>query len=74
MANMTTDMVREDLEKQGFSLMDEEYEHILQRTIRKAKRCGKGQDYIPVLLENEIRDYFFRHTVTFESALKMAIA
>lgn len=74
MADTAVEMVRKDMEKQGFSLTDDEYQDILEYTIRKAERCGKDQDYIPVLLENEIRDYFFRHTVTFESVLKMAIA
>jgi hypothetical protein len=49
-----TKKVREDMEKQGYVLTEEEYQIILEYTIRKSDRCGKGRDYVPLLLEDEI--------------------
>ena len=45
-----TKKVREDMEKQGYVLTEEEYQIILEYTIRKSDRCGKGRDYVPLLL------------------------
>lgn len=59
-----TKKVREDMEKQGYVLTEEEYQIILEYTIRKSDRCGKGRDYVPLLLEDEIKNYYFRNTVT----------
>lgn len=57
-----TKKVREDMEKQGYVLTEEEYQIILEYTIRKSDRCGKGRDYVPLLLEDEIKNYYFRNT------------
>lgn len=38
-----TKKVREDMEKQGYVLTEEEYQIILEYTIRKSDRCGKGR-------------------------------
>ena len=35
----------------------------LQYTERKAKLNGKGDDYIPVLFENELRDFVMREII-----------
>lgn len=37
-----TKKVREDMEKQGYVLTEEEYQIILEYTIRKSDRCGKA--------------------------------
>lgn len=67
-----TKKVREDMEKQGYVLTEEEYQIILEYTIRKSDRCGKGRDYVPLLLEDEIKNYYFRNTVTAISLINMA--
>ena len=54
-----TKKVREDMEKQGYVLTEEEYQIILEYTIRKSDRCGKGKDYVPLLLEDEIKNNGF---------------
>ena len=54
-----TKKVREDMEKQGYVLTEEEYQIILEYTIRKSDRCGKGRDYVPLLLEDEIKNNGF---------------
>ena len=63
-----------DLEKQGYVLTEEEYQIILEYTIRKSDRRGKGRDYVPLLLEDEIKNYYFRNTVTAISLINMAVA
>ena len=68
-----TKKVREDMEKQGYVLTEEEYQIILEYTIRKSDRCGKGRDYVPLLLEDEIKNYYFRNTVTAISLINMAV-
>lgn len=55
-------------------LTEEEYQIILEYTIRKSDRCGKGRDYVPLLLEDEIKNYYFRNTVTAISLINMAVA
>lgn len=69
-----TKKVREDMEKQGYVLTEEEYQIILEYTIRKSDRCGNGRDYVPLLLEDEIKNYYFRNTVTAISLINMAVA
>ena len=54
-----TKKVREDMEKQGYVLTEEEYQIILEYTIRKSDLCGKGRDYVPLLLEDEIKNNGF---------------
>ena len=39
-----------------------------------ADRRGKGRDYVPLLLEDEIKNYYFRNTVTAISLINMAVA
>lgn len=68
-----TKKVREDMEKQGYVLTEEEYQIVLEYTIRKSDRCGKGRDYVPLLLEDEIKNYYFRNTVTAISLINMAV-
>lgn len=69
-----TRKVREDMEKKGYVLTEEEYQIILEHTIKKSDRCGKSREYVPLLLEDEIKDYYFRNTVTAISILTMAVA
>lgn len=52
--------VRENMEKEGYRLQEDEYEKILEYTKRKAKRAGKDENYLPLLLPDVIREYFFR--------------
>lgn len=66
--------VRKDMEKKGYVLTEEEYQIILEYTIKKNDRCGKSRGYVPLLLEDEIKDYYFRNTVTAISIINMAIA
>lgn len=42
----------------SFDLMD--VLSILRYTIRKCETNGKGRDYVPILFENELRDFVMR--------------
>ena len=44
-----------------FDLMD--VFNILRYTIRKCELNGKGEDYIPILFENELRDFVMREEI-----------
>lgn len=44
-----------------FDLMD--VFNILRYTIRKCEANGKGDDYIPLLFENELRDHVMREQI-----------
>ena len=59
----TPDQVREEMENKGYILSQPEYEVILEHARRKIDLCGKGEDYLSLLLEDEIKDYFFRNSV-----------
>lgn len=37
--------------------------NVLRYTIRKAELNGKGDDYVPVLFENELRDFAMRKEI-----------
>lgn len=65
------DRVRKEAEKSEYILTEAEYETLLQYTIRKSRRNGKDDSYIPILLETEIRDYFFRNAVNAITFLRM---
>lgn len=39
--------------------VDEAWE-VMTHTVRKARINGKGDDYIPILFENELRDFLMR--------------
>lgn len=57
MCKFTDGMLRivEDVEeKSGFLFMEEEVSSIYEHTARKLALNGKGEDYFPVLFDNEL--------------------
>ena len=52
--------IRESMEKEGYKLQDGEYENLLEYARRKAKVAGKDESYLPLLLPDVIKEYFFR--------------
>ena len=64
--------VRKRLEGEGYVLTQQEYELILEHTERKMKLTGRGADYLPLLLEDEIKHYFFRCAINAATFLMMA--
>ena len=66
--------IRADAEQEGKTLTNTEYEFILQYAARKCCLNGKGEDYILIMLADEIRDYFFRCAVNAITLQTLALA
>lgn len=54
--------------KTGWTFCPKELHDILQFTIRKCELNGKGDDYIPILFENELTDYLMRLVINARGA------
>lgn len=52
-------------EKLGWVFDPEDIENVLEHTIRKAALNHKGEDYIPILFENELRDSVMREVINY---------
>ena len=63
--------LREELEKDGYILSNGEFESLLEYAKRKAKTAGKDESYLPLLLPDVIKEYFFRTGVTGIGILQM---
>lgn len=72
MQNESVKVVRENLEKEGIVLSESEFNTVLEYTKRKMGLAKKEASYLVILLESEIRDYFFRNTITAASVMMMA--
>lgn len=66
--------MRRDAECNGFMLTEAEFESLLQYTARKCRIAEKDEDYFLLLLEDEIKDYYFRITINEASMAIMASA
>ncbi len=55
--------IKEKLEEQGYEFPDGLYEWLLAYARRKAEVAGKGESYIPYLLPDVVREYFFREYI-----------
>lgn len=64
--------VREKLSGDGFEISDEEYKDILSYSERKCKLNQKEPNYLPLLLEDEIKNRIFRESINAASLLIMA--
>ena len=50
-------------EETGQNIGDEEAANIYRYTKRKCRIIGKGRRYIPILYENELKDYLMRSAI-----------
>ena len=57
------DIILEVQEKAGCWFSAEEVCEITQYTIRKAELNGKDESYVPILLENELKDFLMRKKI-----------
>lgn len=64
------EIVAEVQEKTEYIFCPVEIADILAYTHRKCEINGKGEDYIPILFENELRDYLMREAINFMSMKK----
>lgn len=53
--------------KTGYEFDSYEIADILAFTHRKCQINGKGEDYVPILFENELRDYLMREMINYKS-------
>lgn len=63
--------IRESMEKEGYRLQDGEYENLLEYARRKAKSAGKDESYLPLLLPDVIKEYFFRAYINLAGLMVM---
>lgn len=52
-------------ERFGWEFDQKEVDSILAFTKRKADLNGKGPDYVPILFENELRDFVMREVINY---------
>lgn len=69
-----SDEIRRKLEGEGYVLTDAEYESLLLYSDRKRRINGKGPDYLPLLMEDEIRQKCFRDAINAVSEWTLALA
>ena len=59
-ANEFDDIVKQVEDKTGYIFEESEVREVFAYTLRKCEINGKGPDYVPILFENELRDYLMR--------------
>lgn len=55
--------------KTGWTFRYKDICEILQYTEQKAMNNGKGKDYVPILFENELRDFVTRSVINAKGRL-----
>ena len=53
----------------GFEIPEDVAGQVLAYSCRKCMVNGKGTDYLPVLYENELRDYYMRLSINLKGAM-----
>ena len=53
----------------GFEIPDDVAWQVLNYSIRKCEVNGKGADYLPILFENELHDYYTRLAINLKGAM-----
>lgn len=61
--------IRRQAEMDGYILDDDTFEYFVQYAKRKAEIAGKDESYIPYLLTDVIKEFFFSHDLN-----KLAVA
>lgn len=63
--------VKRKLEEDGYKISNAEFSCLVEYAKRKAKVTGKDDAYIPILLPDTVKEYFFRQGVNLETMSKM---
>lgn len=53
----------------GLEIPEEVAGQVLAYSARKCIANGKGMDYLPILYENELRDYYMRLAINLKGAM-----
>lgn len=68
--NQMVDVLFSVQRKTGYKFDPDEVYEIARYTLRKCQVNGMGDDYAPILFENELRDYLSRKAINMKGALK----
>lgn len=63
--------VKKQLEKDGYKISSAEFSCLVEYARKKTKIVGKGEIYVPILLPDVIKEYFFRMGANLETMSKM---
>lgn len=63
--------VKQQLEKDGYKISNAEFSCLIEYAKRKVKIAEKDESYIPILLPDMVKEYFFRMGVNLEAMSKM---
>lgn len=63
--------IKEEFERNGYKISDAEFFCMVEYARRKVRASGKDEKYLPLLLPDVIREYFFRAAVSTASVLCM---
>ena len=61
--DVLTDIVFKVRQETGYRFDVMEVFDILKHSIRKAEMNGKGEDYLPILFQNELEDHVMRQRI-----------
>lgn len=63
--------VKQQLEKDGYKISNAEFSCLIEYVKRKVRIAEKDESYIPILLPDMVKEYFFRMGVNLEAMSKM---
>ena len=69
MSEELAEIVEKVAEKTGLVICLKDANEVLKYTVRKCEVSGTGPDYIPVLFENELRDFLTRKIINARGAI-----
>ena len=72
--DVLTDIVFTVRQETGYRFDVMEVFDILKHSIRKAEMNGKGEDYLPILFQNELEDHVMRQRINREGFVCAASA
>ncbi|MCC8066392.1 MAG: hypothetical protein LIO94_04740 [Clostridiales bacterium] len=52
--------IKDELENKGYVISDSEFDCIVEYARRKAETSGKDEGYLPLLIPDVVKEYFFR--------------
>lgn len=64
--------IKDKLDQSGLQTTQEEFDGLVAYARRKAQAAGKDESYLPYLLPDVVKEYFFRNYINAVTALRMA--
>ncbi len=63
--------IKKEIEKDGYQLTDAEFSCLVEYARRKAESSGKDESYLPYLILDVVKEYFFRAWVSATSVIRL---